>query len=316
SIRLWPVQSAQAGASILVNDAEQQVNVSALLFDSEEQLWILNSGQSADKNVEHRWRQLQLQHFKALMIHSLDYFKAHINSALLTSAGQLMITTNHDSVERFSLSEPERIERWLIASSTLMEQIMDSGKQPEEYRKQLISEEYIEQLMDSGKQQQSKYPVQVLSLDGNRLATQEAYGAKKVQLWRLKSGALFTQEVPKQIESPLPITTQALNANGQWLATGTPNGIIHLWDLTQAETKIKPIALRGHDDAITKLIFSRDSQWLISGSEDNTVRLWQVSLDRLFELGCWAVGRHLTEAEWRDYFGEQPYRQTCEAYLP
>ncbi|KYC39858.1 hypothetical protein WA1_28220 [Scytonema hofmannii PCC 7110] len=95
--------------------------------------------------------------------------------------------------------------------------------------------------------------------------------------------------------------------DNQWLATSSEDHTIRLWnpmDITAA-----PIVLRGHKASVGSLAFSSDSRWILSGSND--VRLWQIGVDNLITVACRTAGRNLTQQEWQQAFGNEPYRKTC-----
>lgn len=61
---------------------------------------------------------------------------------------------------------------------------------------------------------------------------------------------------------------------------------------------------------VTLMFFTRDGRSLMTVAGD-TVQIWQWDLDDLMKEGCARIGRNLTEAEWRRYFGANRYAKTC-----
>jgi WD40 repeat protein len=80
------------------------------------------------------------------------------------------------------------------------------------------------------------------------------------------------------------ITSLALSPNGQWLATGTRNGSLNLWDLKRQELAfaLEGGGINGHKQEVKCLAFSPDSQWYASGSEDGMVKVINVKKNTVY----------------------------------
>jgi WD40 repeat protein len=66
----------------------------------------------------------------------------------------------------------------------------------------------------------------------------------------------------------------AFSPDGKHLATGGANKLVRLWEV---ESGKEVHQMRGHKATIKSLAFSKDSGALVSGSDDHSVRLWKVS---------------------------------------
>ncbi|RLB09987.1 MAG: hypothetical protein DRG27_03795, partial [Deltaproteobacteria bacterium] len=74
-----------------------------------------------------------------------------------------------------------------------------------------------------------------------------------------------------------PVFSVAFSPNGEFLASGSSDGTIRLWDVKTGEC-IR--VLEEHITIVESLAFSSDGKLLASGSQDKTVRLWDVKKGR------------------------------------
>jgi WD40 repeat protein len=84
--------------------------------------------------------------------------------------------------------------------------------------------------------------------------------------------------------------TAAFSPDRRWLATGSDEGAIRLWDLSPVDPTSRVLALDGHKGPVHGLAFSSDGRWLVSGAADGAVRLWRLTAegakpDRVFGEG-------------------------------
>jgi WD40 repeat protein len=70
------------------------------------------------------------------------------------------------------------------------------------------------------------------------------------------------------------VTALAFSPNGQWLASGSDDTTVRMWDAGSGFAYFQPFT--GHSGAVTGVAFSPDGQMLASGGADNTVILWDV----------------------------------------
>ena len=105
------------------------------------------------------------------------------------------------------------------------------------------------------------------------------------------------------------IRALAFSPNGKWLAATSWDEAVYLWDMQNL--KGAPLLLHGYGRDTVTLAFSPDEQWLATIGKENSVRLWQMNLISLADLACKYAGRNLTQAEWSQYYFEEPYHVTC-----
>jgi WD40 repeat protein len=128
--------------------------------------------------------------------------------------------------------------------------------------------------------------------------------------------------------------TAAFSPDRRWLATGSDEGAIRLWDLSPVDPTSRVFALDGHKGPVHGLAFSSDGRWLVSGAADGAVRLWRLTAegakpDRIFGEGRYGAIQSLALSPNGDWlvFGTQsgnvciwkmsvdgPQEEPCEAW--
>jgi WD40 repeat protein len=65
----------------------------------------------------------------------------------------------------------------------------------------------------------------------------------------------------------------AFDPQGRWLASGSEDKTVKLWDTDSGELVR---TLEGHQDIVRSVAFDPQGRWLASGSDDEAVKLWDV----------------------------------------
>ena len=115
--------------------------------------------------------------------------------------------------------------------------------------------------------------VMIVSPNGRWLAVGNEAG--ELLLWDLSVKTLLL----RQKLHALWLFAMTFSPDGQSLATGGGDQLIHLWDtstLPQSELA-RRATLRGHRSEVWSLAFSSDGAILASGSKDDTVKLWHAA---------------------------------------
>jgi WD40 repeat protein len=94
-------------------------------------------------------------------------------------------------------------------------------------------------------------------------------GGKGLTLWKPFGRPSLAQPV----QGPRRIRNVAYSPKGGWIAAGSADGALALWD---AQTLAKPKDLAGHEERITALAFNEDGTLLASGDRSGLVYVWSL----------------------------------------
>ena len=144
------------------------------------------------------------------------------------------------------------------------------------------------------------------SHDGTYLATanktldEGASSNNDVRIWEVVSRREVAR-IPHEKE----VTSLVFSGDRRYLAMGS-SGIGWVWDLKNYQ---EVAAL--HSDA-ANVAFSPDGRYLLTAdSQNKNVGVWFWQPEGLIAEASRRLIRNLTQEEWRQYLGNEPYRKTC-----
>lgn len=108
------------------------------------------------------------------------------------------------------------------------------------------------------------------------------------------------------------VTELAFSPDSRWLATGSRDDSVRLWDLTTLDVGHWPILLAEPLYDIERLFFTPDGMQLYATGARVTY-VWNVDMPSLESKACQMTNGAFAEWEWHDYMPELPYRHTCRA---
>ncbi|KAJ2914117.1 hypothetical protein MD484_g6284, partial [Candolleomyces efflorescens] len=95
-----------------------------------------------------------------------------------------------------------------------------------------------------------------------------------------------TKEGEEQIGTDAGITSIAVSPDGRYVAAGSLDSVIRLWDLRHPSSSSSSTSsagermlierLKGHKDSVYSVSFTKDGRFLVSASLDQGVRVWDV----------------------------------------
>lgn len=112
----------------------------------------------------------------------------------------------------------------------------------------------------------------VIEENGMVLLASSAVHETEIQVWDAGSG----QRLQTLGGHSDWIRSLAFSPDGRWLASGSADTTINLWEITGYSAQ-NPRALSGHTDMVSQVAFSPDSSLLASTSRDGSVRLWDTA---------------------------------------
>ena len=103
------------------------------------------------------------------------------------------------------------------------------------------------------------------------------------------------------------VSAIAFSPDGKYLATASDDHTTGVWEIASG----RQCAYLPHEDSVNGVVFSPDGKYLATASMDGIARLWLWRSEDLLIEAQARLTRNLTQAEWQQYLGEEPYRKTC-----
>ncbi len=122
------------------------------------------------------------------------------------------------------------------------------------------------------------------------------------RVWETSSGkqiARFTHDDS--------VSAIAFTPDGKYLATASEDHTTGVWEIASGRQS----AYLPHEDSVNGVVFSPDGKYLATASMDGIARLWLWRSEDLIVEAQARLTRNLTQTEWQQYLGEEPYRKTC-----
>lgn len=76
------------------------------------------------------------------------------------------------------------------------------------------------------------------------------------------------------------VTTVAMSPDGHYVAAGSLDKSVRVWDTTTGNLVVRLESPDGHQDSVYSVAFAPSGQDLVSGSLDKTIKLWELNLPR------------------------------------
>jgi len=75
-------------------------------------------------------------------------------------------------------------------------------------------------------------------------------------------------------DSYVAVTSVVISPNGQYVAAGSMDADVRMWDVSTGQLVER---LRGHRGIVWSVAFTPDGKGLVSGSSDETLKFWDLS---------------------------------------
>lgn len=76
------------------------------------------------------------------------------------------------------------------------------------------------------------------------------------------------------------VTTVAMSPDGHFVAAGSLDKSVRIWDTTSGQLVERAETPDGHRDSVYSVAFAPNGRDLVSGSLDKTIKFWELSVPR------------------------------------
>jgi WD40 repeat protein len=122
----------------------------------------------------------------------------------------------------------------------------------------------------------------------------------RIELWQANRPG-------KYLDSKAPdISLLAASPRANHLASISSNGTVQVWSTEGRDPYSEPVRLRG---VFKSFAFTSDGKALWTVDNAELLQHWTLDTDKLIETACKAVGRNLTELEWKQYIPSESYQE-------
>ena len=94
-----------------------------------------------------------------------------------------------------------------------------------------------------------------------------------MRVWDIETGAEVLQ---LQIEDG--VTTVAMSPDGQYVAAGSLDKSVRVWDTRTGNLSERLDGPDGHKDSVYSVAFAPSGRELVSGSLDKTIKMWELNV--------------------------------------